>query len=85
MGIVVGEFLVLELVVDVEDNILILQVLGGMLFYVFSIDGGDIFEFFGVFIGLDNGDYIVFVVDVNGCIVVVDVNVNIIVDVSIEV
>lgn len=66
----------LELFVGLLVNILVLEVLGGIVFYEYSLDGGVVFglEFF--FDGLFNVVYSIVVEDVNGCLVFFELEVN---------
>lgn len=70
------EFDLLELFVGLLVNILVLEVLGGIVFYEYSLDGGVVFglEFF--FDGLFNVVYSIVVEDVNGCLVFFELEVN---------
>lgn len=60
-------FVLFEVAVEVVEDVIIIVVFGGMLFYVYSIDGGVNFNSLFFIIGLFNGVYEVIVMDINGC------------------
>lgn len=69
-------------VIDIVDNIcfgesngsIMVEVVGGILFYEYSVDG-EIFQVDFIFVNLFVGNFMVIVLDVMGCMVIVDVSI----------